>query len=209
MKLSEPNKLPRTNILYISDFSLGSPGVRSFMWPSHYKSIGKYWNWLFCYLNYIIRSQACIILLLTFDYIPQCPMFAQSTFYDVMHDVTGVILPYPSFSSITPYQIELERREGHQCVQNELLNPMVCNTTTLGQGNDLSTISVDQGKPILRCSSADRFPVTTFSRYSVVWTRRSSWRKTRMRSNDPCDVIHDVIESWLCKHRTLGYVINS
>ena len=24
-----------------------------------------------------------------------------------------------------------------------------------------------------------------------------------------CDVIHDVILSWLCKHRALGYVINS
>ena len=42
-----------------------------------------------------------------------------------MYDVTGVIAPYPSFSSITPDQIELERRERHQCVPSELPNPMI------------------------------------------------------------------------------------
>ena len=51
----------------------------------------------------------------------------------------GVIWPYPSFSSITSDQIELERRWRHQYVQNELPNPMICNTSTLGQGTDLSS----------------------------------------------------------------------
>ena len=56
-----------------------------------------------------------------------------------MYDVTGVIWPYRSFSSIPPDQIELERREGHQVVRNELPNLMICNTTTLSQGTDLAS----------------------------------------------------------------------
>ena len=60
-------------------------------------SMGKYRNWLFCYENDIIRSRAWTILFLTFYYIPQCAILAQSTFYEVLYDVTGVIWPYPSF----------------------------------------------------------------------------------------------------------------
>ena len=56
-----------------------------------------------------------------------------------MYDVAGVIWPYPSFSSITPDQIEIEHQERPQCVQHELPNPMICNTTTLGQGTDLGS----------------------------------------------------------------------
>ena len=76
MKLSRPSKPPRNNIFHISDFSLESPGVRSVMWPPHYKSMGKYRNWLFCYENDILRSQACTILFLTVHFIPQFLMFA-------------------------------------------------------------------------------------------------------------------------------------
>ena len=77
--------------------------------------------------------------MLTVDYLPQYIMFAQSTSYDVMYKVTGVTWPYPSFSSITPDQIELVRRKKDQCVWDELPNPMICNTTTLGQGTDLDS----------------------------------------------------------------------
>ena len=56
-----------------------------------------------------------------------------------MYDVTWVIWHYLSFSSITPDQIEVDRRERHQCVHNELPNPLICNTPTLGQGTDLAS----------------------------------------------------------------------
>ena len=56
-----------------------------------------------------------------------------------MHDVTWVIWPYPNCLSITPDQMAIERQERHQCVQNELSNPMIFNTTTLGRGNDLAS----------------------------------------------------------------------
>ena len=62
-----------------------------------------------------------------------------------MYDVTGVIWPYSSFSSITPDQTELERRERHQCLKNELPSQMIYKTTALGQGTDLA--SRDQTLP--------------------------------------------------------------
>ena len=56
-----------------------------------------------------------------------------------MDDVTGFIWPYISLLSITPDQIELERRKKDQCVHNELLNQILCKTTTLRQGTDLTS----------------------------------------------------------------------
>ena len=138
MKLSEPSKLPRTNILYISDFSPGSPGVRSVTWPPHYKTMGntetdyfaKSYNPIpsmqnIC-VNYWLHTPR-VLCLHNQHYMTSC-MTSEVSFDFIL-----------VFLSITSDQFELERREGHQCVPNELPNPMIYNITTLGQDTDLSS----------------------------------------------------------------------
>ena len=106
-----------------------------------------------------------------------------------MYDVTRVIWPYPIFSSITPDQIKLERREKHQCVQHELPNPMICNTT-----NPSSRYWPVQPWPYLGLRST----------WNLTFPKQKVYHSTRLGKTNTM-----VSEFLLCEHFCRSYLLKT